>query len=50
MENTSDTQTELRQAERDLTRIASQRKPLPPYSEVQAARAKVARLRAQAGR
>ena len=41
------TQTALEQAQNELRRISRQRKPLPPYSEVKAARKRVAELKAQ---
>ncbi len=46
MEST-DIHAELAQAEKELAKISSQRKPLPPYSEVKAARARVAELKSR---
>jgi hypothetical protein len=50
MTQTQNSPTTLREAEAHLNRIASQRKPLPPYSEIKAARELVARLRASSPR
>lgn len=44
---TTDLHSALKEAEKNLHRIASQRKPLPPYAEVKAARAKVAEIKKQ---